>query len=263
MIYFATNRYELSTDPNCDFQYEVLNELKDGSSGKIENLSKHTRFLFEVDTMPIKEQWDMIEPILDNITRVVYSGGKSLHTIIEFAPEYENQCKNFYGYIWNVINDTYFNGKADTQCKNPNRLTRRPNAFRWDEKHINVKQTSLHNKPGNYFKNASAVIRDARSIQQMNYVKNALKPQVKTNNNKSHDGMCIRYDVIRHYLDTPYTKICGNGDSNISLFKALATCIKYNDNETLNKVIQKAKSEKWTDKEIDKKISDIKLKQIQ
>lgn len=261
MIYFSTNRYELSTDPTCDYQYEVLNELKDGSSGKIENLAKHTRFVFEVDTMTIQEQWAMIEPILDNITRVVYSGGKSLHTIIEFAPEYELQCKNYYAYIWNVINDTYFNGKADTQCKNPNRLTRRPNAYRWDEKHVNVKQTLLYNMPGNYIKNAPVVIRGARSIQQMHYIKNALKPPVNASNyNRNNDGKCLNYDVIKHYLETPYPKKTGNGDSSLSLFKAVLCCLKYNDRTTLSLLLNKAKNEHWSDKELEHTIESARKK---
>lgn len=262
MIYYATNRYELSLDPNCDYQYEVLNELKDDTSGKIENLLKHTRFVFEVDTMSLQDQWDMIKPMLDKIVRVVYSGGKSLHTIIEFDPKFEESCKTFYPEIWNYINDHYFNGKADTQCKNPNRLTRRPNVFRWDEKHTNVKQELLYNKPNNFFPDAKIVIRNVRSMEQGRVAMLTLHPPKKLKVGHQNNGMCKNYDVIRHYLDTPYLKKTGNGDSSISLFKAILCCLKYSDIETLEEVLDKARSEHWKETELNHKILDAQRKLV-
>lgn len=251
MIYFSTNRYELSLDPNCDYQYEVLNELKDGTSGKIENLLKHTRFVFEIDTIPLKEQWEMIKPILDNITRVVYSGGKSLHTIIEFEGKYETFCKDHYVQIWNFINDEYFKGKADTQCKNPNRLTRRPNAYRWDEKHSNVKQTLLYNEPGNYYKNAEKLISSVNGNAIANKIKTSLNARpVYLRNNVD----CSQYEVVKRYLETPFPNQSGNGVSNVWLYAALQCTKKYGDNATQQKIIMKAKSEGWTDREIQHKL---------
>lgn len=42
------------------------------------------------------------------------------------------------------------------------------------------------------------------------------------------------------------------GDSSISLFKAVRCCLKYGDNMTLNTVLQKARSEKWTENELNR-----------
>ena len=69
--------------------------------------------------------------------------------------------------------------------------------------------------------------------------------------NKEHNGLCEGYDTIQYYLNTPYTKVKGNGDSATSLFKAVRTCMKYNDNVTLEKVLSKARSEHWSEKELE------------
>lgn len=69
--------------------------------------------------------------------------------------------------------------------------------------------------------------------------------------------MCLGYDVIRHYLNTSYPKLNGNGDSSISLFKAIRCCVKYNDKVTLKKVINKAVLERWSMKEISRMIKNI------
>lgn len=84
----------------------------------------------------------------------------------------------------------------------------------------------------------------------------------KYNKTKNHDGMCKNYTTVKHYLETPYPKLKGNGDSNSSLFAALKTCMKYNDNETLQDVVYKARLEHWTTQEIDDKINRIKEKYL-
>ena len=76
--------------------------------------------------------------------------------------------------------------------------------------------------------------------------------------NKNNDRICAQWPDVQHYLLTPYLKITGNGDSDSSLFKALRLCIKYNDQATLQDVILKAKSEHWTDEQINRKIKTIK-----
>lgn len=78
------------------------------------------------------------------------------------------------------------------------------------------------------------------------------------NSKTDHNGMCINYTTVKKYLETPYPYINGNGTSDNDLFKALRTCIKYDDNQTLQDVIYKAKSEHWTDCEIERKIEAIK-----
>lgn len=61
-------------------------------------------------------------------------------------------------------------------------------------------------------------------------------------------------EKVRHYLDTPYAKMCGNGDSDISLYRAICVCLAANDDATLDEVKNKALREKWTRSQIDRKI---------
>lgn len=250
-----TNKKVLSEYKIDGWEFEILNELKDTTNHRDDNCLYHTRFLFEMDKLNLNEQIKIAKELQNLLVRVVYSGSKSLHCIVEFDPKYENDCAKYYKEIWKVINETYFNGNCDTQCVNPSRLTRTPDVLRAD---TNKKQEMLYNNPGNWFSDAKKVIRDARSIQQMYVVKNALKQPVRANTGKQNNGMCINYDVIKHYLNTPYLKMTGNGDSSISLFKAILCCIKYNDNDTLQAVLTKARNEHWSETELNHKIEDAK-----
>lgn len=78
-----------------------------------------------------------------------------------------------------------------------------------------------------------------------------------------HDGMCAAYDSVKHYLTTSYPKLTGNGDSSISLFRALRCCIKYGDNLTMNKLLQKAMHERWSEKELNRMTENIRKNYIE
>lgn len=71
---------------------------------------------------------------------------------------------------------------------------------------------------------------------------------------------CLKCKSVMNYLNTTYNKTSGNGDSNLNLYKAICCCVKYGDDKALDKVIAKAKSEKWTNKEIEQKIKSAKEK---
>lgn len=53
-------------------------------------------------------------------------------------------------------------------------------------------------------------------------------------------------------------KTHGNGDSDKSLYRAMCICLSCNDSRTLEKVESKAKSEKWTMRELSRKLDDAK-----
>lgn len=59
---------------------------------------------------------------------------------------------------------------------------------------------------------------------------------------------------VVHYLTTSYTKMSGNGDSSISLYRALYACIRANDEETKERVLSKARMENWSERELTDKI---------
>lgn len=64
---------------------------------------------------------------------------------------------------------------------------------------------------------------------------------------------CSTFEHIKAYLNTPYPQIKGNGGASMNgLFSSICSCVKYHDEDTLDKLIAKAKSEHWTDKEINR-----------
>lgn len=250
MIYYA-NKFEVSSKPIEGMEYEVLNELRSPyrSDG---NCLKHTRFLFESDSLPLEEQKKLIEQHLDNISRVTFSGKKSYHVIIEFPHNYEDFCKNNYKLIWNFFNEEYFDGKCDTACSNPSRLTRKPGVIRKDT----GKEQKLIFNGGNqvdseaygncyiyvYDQKERMLARDELTSKYLEFIENGSKVD------------CSRWEVVTRYLDTPFPYMTGNGNSSKWLYAALKTCQKYDDEHTMQLIIDKAKREGWTDKEIQHKL---------
>lgn len=244
--------HKITDNPDNTYEFEVLNELKDCSNRSDTNCLYHTRFVFECDNTPIEEQEDMAYSLRadEMAVRATHSGGKSIHVIIEFEPELEEICKQNYKEIWQAINQLLFNNKADKACANPARLTRRPNAIRVGG---NV-QKLLYDMPENVIQKSSftwrCIWRVARAHIAKKLIANISTSETPSNSGKTHDNLCADYEPIKYYLNKNYPKLKGNGDSSISLFKAIRCCVKYNDTATLNKVIAKAKSERWSDKEI-------------
>lgn len=259
MIVYS-NKYRNSEYPFQSYEFEVLNELKDCVNRRDSNCIQHTRFLFEMDNVPLQEQISYLRINKEYITRCVYSGSKSLHIILQFDDDWESTCEDNYKEIWHIINQILFDSKCDSACSNPSRLTRRPCAIREDTK---KEQKLIYNQPeirvkGNVL---DRIIVTLRQKQRQKHLFKATRSNILPTN-KDNPGLCQNYDVIRHYLETSYPKLNGNGDSSISLFKAIRCCIKYNDKVTLKKVINKAVLERWTTKEIQRMIENIKCKYI-
>ena len=260
MIVYS-DKFNNSDIPMKSYEFEVLNELKDCLNRRDDNCIQHTRFLFEMDNVSLEEQLTYLRRNKEYITRCVYSGSKSLHMIIQFPDDWESTCKDNYKDIWQILNQILFDSKCDYACSNPSRLTRRPNALRHDTNKI---QKLLYNQPDNRLDDndiLDRIIVTLRSRMRQKHLFKAIRNNIRTTI-KDNPGLCQSYDVIRHYLDTSYPKLTGNGDSSISLFKAIRCCVKYRDKVTLQKVISKAAKEHWTTKEIERMIENIKDKYI-
>lgn len=244
-----TNMRELSEYKIDGWEFEILNELKDCSNHKDENCLFHTRFLFEMDYAPLDEQWELVKKLKENITRVVYSGSKSLHTIIEFDPQYEEFCKDHYKQIWRLLNDLLFGGKCDTQCINPSRLTRTYGVVRAS---TGREQRLMYSCPGNYYKDAEKLVSMVNSSEIAQRIKTSLnaKPVYLRRNVD-----CSQWETITRYLETPFPQQTGNGHSSTWLYAALQATKKAGDMATQQKIIEKAKSEGWTDREIEHKLN--------
>ena len=260
MIVYSS-KFNNSEVPYKSYEFEVLNELKDCVNRRDSNCIQHTRFLFEMDNVPLQEQISYLKRLKEYITRCVYSGSKSLHMIIQFNDDWETTCKDNYKDIWHILNNILFDNKCDNACSNPARLTRRPNALRQDTNKI---QKLVYNQPEIRLSDNYILDRIIVSLRQKQRQRHLFK--ITHNNIRAHSkdnsGMCLGYDVIQHYLNTSYPKLTGNGDSSISLFKAIRCCIKYNDKVTLKNVINKAVLEHWTMKEIERMIDNIRNKYI-
>ena len=259
MIVYS-NKFRNSCIPFQSYEFEVLNELKDCRNRTDDNCIQHTRFLFEMDSTSLDEQLTYLNRNKEYITRCVYSGSKSLHIVIQFDDDWETTCEDNYKEIWHIINQILFDSKCDIACSNPSRLTRRPGAIRADTK---KEQKLVYNNPeirvkGNVL---DRIIVSLRQKQRQKHLFKATRSNIWPTN-KDNPGLCQNYDVIRHYLETSYPKLNGNGDSSISLFKAIRCCIKYNDKVTLKKLINKAVKERWTTKELERMINNIKCKYV-
>lgn len=243
----------ISNVPRKCYEYEVLNELKDLSSRCDANCLKHTRFLFECDHTDLDVQMDRAMSLRadEMAVRATFSGSKSVHVIIEFSSELEDICRDYYKGIWAACNQLFFNGEADKACANPARLTRRPNAIREG----GAVQKLLYDFPENVIEKSSyawrCIWRVARAHIAKKSIVNMTTSNFASNSGKKNDNLCASFDKVKYYLNKSFPKLKGNGDSSISLFKAIRCCMQYNDGTTLDKVIAKAKSERWTDKEID------------
>jgi hypothetical protein len=247
------------------WEFEVLNELNNDKIRNDMNCKFHTRFLFEMDKMKLEKQCDFVQTVKDKLVRIVYSGSKSLHCIVEFDPKYENECRWNYKHIWNYINDTYFGGNCDKQCINPSRLTRTPGVIRADTK---KEQKLLYNNPKNYFPVPWQVIAQSienyKRLEQLHkQIENSLNAQQMVYTVKYEDdpnGRMENHEKVRYYLQTSFPNSCGNGNSNTSLFTAMSICYKAGDKQTLEKVLDKARNEGWSDREIEQKFNYIRRK---
>ena len=234
---------------NC-YMFEVLNELKDLSSRSDSNCLKHTRFVFECDNTDLDKQFERAEDLKDIACRATFSGSKSVHVIFQFEDALEDVCKEYYKDIWAACNKLFFNNEADTACANPARLTRRPGAIRdnGEEQYLVYRYNNFIEKDTNLFK---YIWRAVRALLASRIVTTTTEEkQAQQSFSKNHDGLCKHYDVVQYYLRKSYPKLTGNGDSSISLFKAVRCCMKYGDNQTLNEVLGKARSEKWSEHEL-------------
>lgn len=232
-------------------EFECLNELKSINSRKLENIAKMNRFVFECDTVDKDLQTERALKLVEDgvACRAVDSGNKSIHVIIEVAGIDNLQDVAKYKIIWHFLNNKYFAKQADTACSNPNRLTRTPNAVRMSNGAI---QTLLAQSDKQYTltKEDRADIQSEWTRQRMLRDLAAKSMRIET----MHDGLCAKWDIITRYLNTPFTKMSGNVNSSKWLYAAIKTCQKYKDDQTLQKVLDKARREHWSEAELQHKL---------
>lgn len=88
-------------------------------------------YLFEFDDMELKDQLKFIQKLKEDkvVGRVVYSGKKSVHAIIQ--TNHICSTPEEYKFVWNKLRERYFNNvKPDEACSNISRWSRCPNHIR-------------------------------------------------------------------------------------------------------------------------------------
>ena len=217
-------------------------ELKTGC-GDI-TVASRRNFVFQMDDVQLEKQKQISFKLSKNVVnQAVFSGGKSIHNYITINREPES--KEEYEFIWNKLNQKFFEGKADTQCKNPARRCRLANALRNDTEKIQERLFKNNNILYCYDYFHNQFIKE-KNIKIINNISFKSDKKISVINNAK----------VQYYLNNYFFKKTGNGNSNNSFWTAICVCVKANDEDTLQVVCDKARSEHWSEKEIQKKISD-------
>jgi hypothetical protein len=173
LVTYTPSRFESANRNYKDMQFETVNPINDTitlpephyderlkkwvvpKNVFDKNVLSRRRFLFEIDGMALEDQRKVIEPLLKErvIQRIVFSGHKSLHCVIEETDEPEaSPDDETYKWAWRFMAYKFFKDMrfkdlslpmkidntwievVDNRCGHPSRTTRSPFAMRKDEK---------------------------------------------------------------------------------------------------------------------------------
>lgn len=212
-------------------------------------LASMRNMVFEVDEgMTLEEQTalakDMVRLGLAN--RAVFSGHKSVH--VRVTVDIEPESVEEYKFIWNRINLIHFAGKADRQCAEPNRKTRRPGGVR-----DGVKQRIICEGFGVF-----AVPREWITAWRASKAtaERTSSIAVRIPAEMTGEGKACGFSAVMRYLSTAYSMKGNGGASQNGLLSAISVCKRYGDGATLEKVLEKARAEGWTERELNHKLED-------
>ena len=129
MTPYDNTSYEIKEGLFDRARYFTINPLVKGRTRAGSNVKRHRNFLFEMDDNTIPEQIKLIKDSKLPFSTLVYSGSKSVHSIVSLAFDID---RIQYDAMWLAINAALKkNGiVADKACKDPARFSRCPNAIR-------------------------------------------------------------------------------------------------------------------------------------
>lgn len=124
-------------------QFYIVNPVRNVYSqkpGSIENLTRYKNIVVEFDALGPKAQLNFVKKVELPYAMATFSGNKSIHFIISCSDGFSSLDE----YTWYARAVYYvLGGSPDPKCKNPNRLTRVPNALRRLDDGSEVEQTYL------------------------------------------------------------------------------------------------------------------------
>lgn len=239
---------------------------KDGSKVQLKDTNADVRprvMAFESDTLTIEQQEENIKS--GAWSAKVFSGNKSLHVLVEVPDDVSRKLDAITSCdkvaVWHSMYSTVASmlfkdtSHLDMQCKSWLRKFRTPDGIR-RVGDTYVKQAAEFNSHPEALLWESILTwsrdcvtlrenEERRRMQRLSVLHSDAPKDVSTNKH------------VRQYLDTPYTQLSGNGCSDSRLYKALLVCKSANDDKTLQDVLAKAKSEKWREKELQRKLRDV------
>ena len=214
------DRYTTYPTDNSNDEYETINPIKEGERRSDENVVSMRNFVLEMDDVPKEEQKEIARKLVNEhiVNRIVDSGNKSIHFRITVANEI--RTKEEYKAIHAYLNNTYFNGKADTKCSNPSRFTRKLNGYRPD-KQKRQKGAVF----GNYLIDVSEQLRAFEAAKQLEDTIKAMRKELKANNSPKRKAT-IR-ETIENWKDSETKEsiiavLNGYGTYDQDLFRALS-----------------------------------------
>lgn len=115
---------------SSDLILMAINPIKEALNRQDSNVSAYRSFLIELDMGDIKTQLGTIRHFGIPFSAQVFSGGKSVHTVVTLSEDLpDEKTYRFIGkWIFNIIS------MADSACSNPSRSVRIPGAYREPKK---------------------------------------------------------------------------------------------------------------------------------
>lgn len=115
------------TEKTCsssDIELVSINPIK--GFRRDENVTHFRNFMFEIDTMGLKDQLSYVEKIGIPYSACVFSGSKSMHFVVSLIKPLPNET------MWRYVAEWILNiiSEADKQNKNPSRSVRFPDVKR-------------------------------------------------------------------------------------------------------------------------------------
>lgn len=168
----GTDIYQSPWSIPGDYSFFSINPLVDKRADA--NVTCYRNILLEFDSIPLKEQWEIIKNI--PVSTIVYSGNKSYHAIISL----EEPCTSRRSYD-TLVNLIYAKvPQADRSARNPSRLSRSPSVTRSNGKkqYLMAVEARVSNKVMNMWlgTDIASIISKATSMPSAPHMTRVLSP---------------------------------------------------------------------------------------
>lgn len=210
--FFCINPLHPTKDLNPTEEYHNVDKPRRADH----NVIVYRNILVEMDSVPLDQQEGFIKNTGMPYSSAVYSGGKSIHYIVSLETPLltETEYRDLTERVYKALG-----GKSvvDTSCKNPSRLSRVPNAFRYDKQQY---QKLIH--VGERIKNSDL---EAWLVSKKVHKKEE-KLNLKVFSDQSEPATYVSNGVISGFTLNFIMFGAPQGERNSSLFRAACDMFK-------------------------------------